>query len=86
MAPPEISEPIQRAPARNMAPASERNTWFTRKLAQTSSISATDWCQRTTFPARMLAATAPADVPTMMGNGHSGRLWICDNALRTPTW
>src|SRR6185369_8054058 len=36
--------------------------------------------------ARMLADTAPADVPTMMGNGQSGRGWISASALRTPTW
>src|SRR5262245_9925024 len=34
----------------------------------------------------MLAATAPADVPTMIGNGHSGRGWISARAFRTPTW
>src|SRR4051812_13236220 len=34
----------------------------------------------------MLADTAPADVPTMIGNGQSGRGWISAIALRTPTW
>src|SRR6187549_650638 len=71
--PPVNREPIHRAPALTMAQASERNTWFTRKFAQTFSISPTDWCQRVTLLARMLADTAPAEVPTMIGHGHSGR-------------
>ena len=36
--------------------------------------------------ARMLAETAPADVPTMMGKGQRERGRISDRALSTPTW
>jgi hypothetical protein len=54
---------------------------LTRKFAHTFSISETEWCQRATFPARMLADTAPAEVPTMMGKGQSGRGCICASAF-----
>ena len=69
-----------------MAQVSDRNTWLTRKFAHTFSISETEWCQRATFPARMLADTAPAEVPTMIGKGQSGRGCICARAFSTPTW
>jgi hypothetical protein len=34
----------------------------------------------------MLADTAPADVPTMIGNGQTDPVQTSDKALSTPTW
>ena len=69
-----------------MCGASTWNTWLERKLAHTLSRPATarrHWCASA---ASTLAATAPAEVPTITWKGLRARGSISASASSTPTW
>jgi len=83
--PPEMSASTQCAPARSMWRASTWNTWLDWKFAHTRSSPATarrQWCASA---ASTLAATAPAEVPTITWKGLRARGSISASANSTPT-